>query len=431
MRIGVFEGSWWEAACAATGHETVALPRPRASESGELGTDNSPAHAADLAGRVKNGAAVASILDDNPVDLLLETSGAGLAFLADSKGGEIDLVHDAHMRPLLSHFIDPLVTAFQGLGWPTTWQCLQNKNWVKAVWDRAQVRELQDFGVPSVLHLPMAAPDRDYNTEPLDPSRYRPTVSFVGGQNTSYCAPDATVPSSSLFAGVLAQAVRGGMGDMTFYDVYHDLYHLGTPVQPDDPPETKIEKTGQYFNAKLFFNAALCIRNRDRFVVFLKQHVSDVFELIGNRWDAAYGLTAKPPLPTSDAYFNHFREVAINLNLVNGNAETGLNMRHFEITAAGGFMLCYDQLELQECFEVGKECAVFTSEKDLLDKIDYYLSHPDELVAVARAGQRRTLSQHLYSHRLEALLSAIRIYRPPEELAATPCEGAAAGAGDV
>ena len=155
-----------------------------------------------------------------------------------------------------------------------------------------------------------------------------------------------------------------------------------------------------------------------------KQTVGDVFDLIRNRWDAAYGLTAKPPLPTSEAYFNHFREVAINLNLVNGNAETGLNMRHFEITAAGGFMLCYDQLELQECFEVGKECAVFTSEKDLLDKIDYYLSHPDELVAVARAGQRRTLSQHLYSHRLEALLSAIRIYRPPEELAATPCEGA-------
>jgi len=117
-------------------------------------------------------------------------------------------------------------------------------------------------------------------------------------------------------------------------------------------------------------------------------------------------------LPTTEQYFEHFRHAAVNLNFVNGNAETGLNMRHFEITAAGGFMLCYRQPELDEHFEVGRECDVFESESDLLEKIRYYLSHPKERMAIAQAGQRRTLSQHLYSHRLEHLLRAAPPARP-------------------
>jgi spore maturation protein CgeB len=84
-------------------------------------------------------------------------------------------------------------------------------------------------------------------------------------------------------------------------------------------------------------------------------------------------------------------------------------MRHFEITAAGGFMMCYDQAELAEHFEVGKECVVFQSETDLLEKIRYYLDHPDERLAIALAGQKRTLSSHLYRHRLQALLKSVEL----------------------
>ncbi len=117
---------------------------------------------------------------------------------------------------------------------------------------------------------------------------------------------------------------------------------------------------------------------RDRFVIFLKRKLGDQFHLAGTGWDRAYGLPAAGPLPTVEEYFAHFREAAINLNLVNGNGETGLNMRHFEITAAGGFMLCYQQPELDKCFEVGKECITFRNEQDLLEKIRYYLGRPDD-----------------------------------------------------
>ena len=168
-----------------------------------------------------------------------------------------------------------------------------------------------------------------------------------------------------------------------------------------------MQKALDYFNHKLFYNAALCIKQRDRFVIFLSRKLGDNFGLLGDRWDTAYGLRTQPQIPTVDGYLEHFRKAAINLNLVNGNSDSGLNMRHFEITAAGGFMLCYHQNEIDQYFDVGTECETFANEQELLEKIQYYLAHADKRVAIAHAGQRRTLEEHLYSHRLVSIKKVI------------------------
>jgi FkbM family methyltransferase len=317
------------------------------------------------------------------------------------------LTHEACGAVLCSHLIDPLSTSFQGLDWRVLWQSLQSAAWVKLVWDRAQAMELQRWGVPSVMHLPMAAANRPYDTRPLQASQCRPVVSFVGGQNTSYFSGNTNVPTGSLLAGVLAQSRWSDSQTPLFNDAYYDGYGLAEPLRPDDDLDSAISKVTSYFHAKLSYHAALCLRNRDRFVILLKRRLGDAFELIGRGWDSAYGLPCKPPIESADDYLQHFREVAININLVNGNAETGLNMRHFEITAAGGFMLCHAQPELGDCFQVGKECAVFSNEDELLARIDFYLHHPEERAAIAAAGQRRTLSQHLYSHRLARVLDVV------------------------
>ncbi len=401
MRIGVFEHGWWRQACAALSHQAIHLPIGRHA--------NRNAYAADLQSRVAAGSAAVDVLRDHPVDLLLDNGGTGLTFVPSAdRPDNLSIAHEVVGKPLCSHFIDPIVTAFQSLDWSVVWQCLKSSSWVKAVWDRAQVAELVRLGIPNVIHLPMATQDRPYDTRPLDPGKCRSVVSFVGGQNTSYFRCAASVAADSLFAGTLAHAVRGDLRHASFFDIYHDLYALAEPVCPDDSLDTQVRKALAYFGAKLFYNASLCIRNRDRFVIFLKRKLDDTFRLIGNGWEAAYGLEQESPIETADEYFSHFRETAINLNLVNGNAETGLNMRHFEITAAGGFMLCHDQPEIKEHFEVGKECVVFHDEADLLEKIRYYLSRPSERTAIALAGQRRTLSQHLYSHRLQTILQEVK-----------------------
>jgi hypothetical protein len=257
-----------------------------------------------------------------------------------------------------------------------------------------------EMGVPNVHYLPMAAIDLDYDTTPLTADEAKIAVSFVGNQNTSYFSSGGSIPAGHLWHGVLAHAVRKGMGDMSFWDAHQALYAMGEAFSERDTVAASARKAEIYFARKLFYNAFLCVQQRDRFVLFLKKRMGEAFTLIGERWDKAYGLACLRPLPSVDAYLQHFRETAVNINLVNGNSDSGLNMRHFEITAAGGFLLCNHQSEIDSFFEVGRECETFRTEEELLEKIHYYLTNPDERVAIALAGQKRTLREHLYSHRL-------------------------------
>lgn len=406
MRIGVFQHGWWKGALAAAGREYVELPI--ATHAG------GNAYAADLAARLGNGETVVSSKSTAPGDLWIDNGGTGLGFVRDAaRSTELTLAHEAAGATLCSHLIDPLQTSFQGFDAKILWQSLQSRSWVKAVWDKAHAIELARFGVPNVLHLPMAAPDRTYDTRPLDANQVRPLVSFVGGQNTSYFLGQSAAATRTLLAGVIAQGVRAAGKAIPFHEVFFNLYTLGQPIDPAEALDARVPRILDYYAHKLFHHAALCIQNRDRFVIFLKQKLGDRFELIGRGWDLAYGLKCAPQLASTDDYFEHFRRTAININLVNGNAETGLNMRHFEITAAGGFMLCHAQPELAEHFAIDKECAVFHDEEELLHKINHYLQHPDERAVIAAAGQRRTLSQHLYRHRLERLLHVLTANTAP------------------
>ncbi len=399
MKIGVLGEGWWAQAVRARGDQPILV---------KVEERTAGAYQADFAARLRCGPDVVSQIAADRPDVVIDNGAAGLVFVEGSGGlSDVKLAHEVAGVPLVSHLIDPVVTVFAQLPWGVAWPCLSSRTWTKAVWDRAQADELIRFGVPGVIHVPMAAMDRPYCTDPLPLKPSGALVSFIGGQNTSYFHPSNTLPASSLLAGVLASAVRGDMDGVSFDSVYHDLYELAEPPSTGDAPATLASKAHAYFVAKLFYNASLCIRQRDRFVIFLSRKLGDSFRLIGSRWDAVYGLPTAPPLASYDDFLQHFRDTAVNVNLVNGNAESGLNMRHFEITAAGGFMLCYRQPELAECFEIGRECDVFSSEQELLEKLQHYLAHPQERQAIAYAGQQRTLCEHLYSHRLETILKHV------------------------
>lgn len=411
MKFGVLQNGWWKLACEKLGAVVVDLP--------EANHDGN-AYAAGLEARAERGAACMTEDWLSGCQAMLDNGGTGLWFvLRQGTRDDFGLLHEQAGLPLCSHFIDPMPVALQGLDWPTAWSCLQSRTWLKAVWDRVQMQELQSFGVPGVFHMPMAAPVRAYNTAPLDASQCRYPVSFVGSQNSTFFQQGKSVECHALWPGALGQLVRGDLPDLPFYEVFYNLYELAEPPTPSDDVSTRAEKTKQYYSLKLVFHALLNLRNRDRFVLFLAKKLGDHFHLVGRHWRERYGLQTADPLPDGDPYFDHFRRTAININLVNGNAESGLNMRHYEVTAAGGFLLCYHQPELAEHFVVGEEVEVFHHEQELLEKIQYYLAHPERRAEIAAAGQRRTLTQHLYTHRLHRLLQVLK----PATQGSAPADG--------
>jgi hypothetical protein len=80
------------------------------------------------------------------------------------------------------------------------------------------------------------------------------------------------------------------------------------------------------------------------------------------------------------------------------------NMRLFEATGVGSFLLTDAARNLDHLFKPGQEVATWTSVDDCLSKIAAALKDDGFRTAVARAGQRRTLFHHTYRHRAETLL---------------------------
>lgn len=90
-----------------------------------------------------------------------------------------------------------------------------------------------------------------------------------------------------------------------------------------------------------------------------------------------------------------------HINVAENNAN---NMRLYEATGVGALLLTDRKDNLGELFEVGKEVVAYSSAEEAAELIRYYLAHPDEAQAIARAGQARTLREHTYGHRMEELV---------------------------
>jgi hypothetical protein len=256
--------------------------------------------------------------------------------------------------------------------------------------------------------MPMAATNDDFDLSPLPDPDPSPAVAFMGHPASSWFRSNQPIHSGRLLAGLTAAAVNSGMPDLTFHQIYYDLYGFGTPPAADEEFSVRAQKSLAYFQEKFAYNAYLAVKQRDRFARFLKVRLGNAFELIGDHWEKDCGLPHTPRIWDMKVLHQRMRRVPICLNLMKGNLETGLNVRHFEITGYGGFMLTYWTPELESCFRIGQECDAFRNEAELLDKIAYYLERPGERREIAAAGQRRTLSEHLYSHRITRLVDLLR-----------------------
>ncbi len=266
--------------------------------------------------------------------------------------------------------------------------------------------------------MPMATGDDPQCLEPLPEHAVGAPVGFIGHPATSWFRGPPASPRD-MHIGMIAAAAKADDPDLTFQDIYYDLYGFAAPPDAAESPAVRARKAADYFGHKFTYNVFLAVKQRDRFVRFLRGKLVDQFELIGDYWPECVGVDHKPRIHNRAELFSAYRNVAICLNLYKGNAETGLNLRQFEVTAAGGFLLTYNMKELSRSFEIGKECVVFENERDLIDKIRYYLAHPAERVEIAMAGQRRALRDHLYSHRFAELLKRLKT----SDLAAAPANG--------
>jgi len=99
------------------------------------------------------------------------------------------------------------------------------------------------------------------------------------------------------------------------------------------------------------------------------------------------------------------------------------NMRLFEATGVGALLVTDMKRNLHEMFEVGKEVVAFRTPEECAELIQYYLEHEDERMAIARAGQERTLRDHTYYNRMLEFVDIVeRCLDTPESLKVNPLD---------
>lgn len=94
----------------------------------------------------------------------------------------------------------------------------------------------------------------------------------------------------------------------------------------------------------------------------------------------------------------------INLNITLRSIHSGIPLRVFEILGSGGFLLSNYQADFADCYVDGEDYVSFGSKEDMLDKIEYYLSHDKERSEIAANGFNKTIEQHTYEDRISKML---------------------------
>ncbi len=115
----------------------------------------------------------------------------------------------------------------------------------------------------------------------------------------------------------------------------------------------------------------------------------------------AWGLDMYSILHNSKIVVNRHIDVAEN----NAN-----NMRLYETTGVGTFLITDYKDNLGELFEIGKEVESYKSVEECVEKIKFYLTHDSERERIARAGQERTLREHTYEQRMRELDKILKSY---------------------
>jgi spore maturation protein CgeB len=98
--------------------------------------------------------------------------------------------------------------------------------------------------------------------------------------------------------------------------------------------------------------------------------------------------------------------ITLNSHIDLAGSEAG-NMRLFEATGVGTFLLTDFKDNLAEMFAPEREVATWRNIDDCVAAIGRYLADETSRDAIARAGQARTLSQHTYRNRIQEILGLV------------------------
>jgi spore maturation protein CgeB len=104
-----------------------------------------------------------------------------------------------------------------------------------------------------------------------------------------------------------------------------------------------------------------------------------------------------------------FNSAKIVLNTMHFAEIDGVNCRLFEAAGCGAFQIIDWKPALPDLFEPERELVTFRTRRELKDKVDFYLAHPEERQEIADRAYARAHREHTYEARLAKMFEILRL----------------------
>ncbi|MDH3691160.1 MAG: glycosyltransferase [Gammaproteobacteria bacterium] len=133
---------------------------------------------------------------------------------------------------------------------------------------------------------------------------------------------------------------------------------------------------------------------------FTEDDKQNVLKLRAHIRSPVYGLQMFEKLHNSRITFNSHIDISLN---------ESSNMRLFEATGVGSCLMTENSKNITEIFDPDTEVVTYENATDAAEKVVYLLENEDLRKRIAGAGQRRTLRDHNFDVRAQAMNELIRV----------------------
>lgn len=282
-----------------------------------------------------------------------------------------------------------------------------------SVFDKLDCQRMRDGGCPHVLYQPLAV-NKDkllqWSSKERAAGRYISDISFVANlyEQNDYdrCLNKIPANMQEYFRSIFEEAAFKWDGVNRVYGkTSKEILEYIRLVSPDFKIHNKFEvEDVRYFEVAYLIRKLANIERICVLSMLAEEH--EVFLYTNSEVDTAMlpGVEIKPPVPAGEMTSFIFAGSKINLNISLKGIEGGTPQRVMDILGAGGFVLTNYCQETAELFEEDKEIVMFRTPEELLEKVDYYLTHDQEREQVAKAGYRKVIECYTYEKKLEQLL---------------------------
>ena len=270
------------------------------------------------------------------------------------------------------------------------------------LFDSSLVTQFQKEGLTTFYYMPLPVnADRIHSLlqKPYDSARLSADVSFVGSlYNENHNLYDSLQGISSYTKGYL-DAIMQAQSHVYGYNFLEECLTPAITAELQNAAHYQKNPDGVESLSFIFSDYYLCRKLTSMERINILTDVASHFPLKIFTPNNNYVIPNASNMGVAD-YLTEtpyiFHDSKINLNITLRSIKSGIPLRCMEIMSCGGFLLTNFQSDFFKHFVAGEDFVYFESNDDMLQKIDYYLTHEKERASIAESGYQKVIKNHSY-----------------------------------